>query len=223
MVLYDAHKATTDAALPTPDVVWQMLDADDEAYRHHEIGLFVSEFAGERFSFVCETHDNPDAVRFHIVEIIGSRRRSTGISDGTWAECRRVFAAFWEARCESIRVRRAQADYGRGLLSSAGALDAVSEDARLRSLAATSGLFTLRPPFATDVLAYTGTTRSTRVELALIRFDNGATVQSTLGDTVVNGLSPSFDLELGSNVISIVVTAQDGFTTGTYTISLTRN
>lgn len=99
---------------------------------------------------------------------------------------------------------------------------AASNNANLSALALGTG--TLSPSFSTGVLDYTASVSNTTTTI---------TVRPTLGDTTatvkVNGIavaSGSFcspiALAIGPNVIRAVTTAQDGVTTITYTITVTR-
>ncbi|MCC9065454.1 MBG domain-containing protein [Flavobacterium piscisymbiosum] len=98
----------------------------------------------------------------------------------------------------------------------------ISNIATLSDLSISSG--TLTPVFATATTAYTATVSNAVTSLTLtpITTDNNATV-TVNGVTVVSGsASGAIALVVGPNVITTIVTAQDGTTIETYTITVTR-
>jgi cyclophilin family peptidyl-prolyl cis-trans isomerase len=99
----------------------------------------------------------------------------------------------------------------------------LSNDATLRSLTVSAGL--LSPTLASSTTAYTlavaNTVTSTTVTPTVT--DAAATV-TVNGTAVASGAtSASIPLAVGANVITVDVTAQDGTTLQTYTITITRN
>ena len=97
-----------------------------------------------------------------------------------------------------------------------------STDASLSGLALSSG--TLSPTFASGTTSYTVSVANTVTALTLTPTVNtsGATVK-VAGTAVASGdASVSQALAVGTNAISIVVTAADGSTTETYTVTATR-
>ena len=103
----------------------------------------------------------------------------------------------------------------------------LSTNADLTSLAATIGELT--PIFASATTAYTATVSNatTSVTVTPTKSDANATIQARVNSgtytTVISGSSSSsLSLNVGSNIIDVKVTAQDGTTTKTYTITITR-
>jgi CSLREA domain-containing protein len=99
---------------------------------------------------------------------------------------------------------------------------ALSNNASLSSLTISSG--TLTPAFATATLAYTDavTNATTSVTVTPTVADATATVKVN-GTTVTSGTaSGAINLNVGANVVTVLVTAQDGTTTQTYTITVNR-
>ena len=81
---------------------------------------------------------------------------------------------------------------------------------------------TLRPAFATGTLSYTASVPDTTITITVTPTvtDAAATVAIN-GTTVASGdASGPIPLDLGENTITIVVTAQDGTTTSTYTVTV---
>lgn len=99
---------------------------------------------------------------------------------------------------------------------------ASSNNADLSGLSCTAGA--LSPVFATGTPGYTVSTPNgtTTTTVTAVLSDGSASVKVN-GVTVTSG-SPSgaIALNVGSNVITVVVTAQDGITTKTYTITVSR-
>ncbi|MBW8886837.1 MAG: cadherin-like beta sandwich domain-containing protein [Fibrobacteres bacterium] len=99
---------------------------------------------------------------------------------------------------------------------------AAGADADLSALALSAG--TLSPVFAPATIAYTATVSNATASLTVT-----PTVAGTGSTVKVNGTavasataSGAVNLIVGANAISVVVTAQDGTTTKTYTITVTR-
>ena len=92
----------------------------------------------------------------------------------------------------------------------------------LSNLVLSSG--TLAPTFATGTTAYTASVANSVASLTVTPTvtDSNATVKVN-GTTVTSGsASGSISLNVGSNTITVLVTAQDGTTTSTYSVTVTR-
>ncbi|MCX6874714.1 MAG: cadherin-like beta sandwich domain-containing protein [Verrucomicrobia bacterium] len=95
-----------------------------------------------------------------------------------------------------------------------------SSNAFLADLSLGSG--TLSPAFSSSTSAYTAVVATAVIIVKPTTAHPGATVKVN-GVTVTSGsFSSAIPLSLGSNVLSTVVTAQDGITTDTYTVTVTR-
>jgi alpha-tubulin suppressor-like RCC1 family protein len=80
----------------------------------------------------------------------------------------------------------------------------------------------LNPTFASNATSYSVSVTSPVITVKPTVVDASATVKVN-GISVTPGIdSPPLPLELGSNIITILVTARDGTTTATYTITVTR-
>jgi len=97
-----------------------------------------------------------------------------------------------------------------------------STDASLAGLTISSG--TLSPSFSSPTTAYTVSVGNTVTSLTITPAVNDATATVTVNGTAVTngGPSGSIALNVGGNTITTKVTAQDGVTTQTYTITVTR-
>ncbi|MEO6977152.1 MAG: cadherin-like beta sandwich domain-containing protein, partial [Mucilaginibacter sp.] len=97
-----------------------------------------------------------------------------------------------------------------------------SSDASLLHLALSSG--TLSPVFAPATTSYTASVSNATAFIAVTPTTGDATqIIKVNGTTVVSGsASAALPLVVGQNVITTVVTAPDGVTTKTYTITVTR-
>ncbi|OFW79260.1 MAG: hypothetical protein A2201_00395, partial [Alicyclobacillus sp. RIFOXYA1_FULL_53_8] len=96
-----------------------------------------------------------------------------------------------------------------------------STNANLSSLTLSSG--TLTPTFASGTFSYTANVSNSvsSVNVTPTVADATATVKVN-GTTTTSGGAASVPLSVGSNTIKVVVTAQDGTTTQTYTVTVTR-
>lgn len=108
--------------------------------------------------------------------------------------------------------------------SRAYSLAVTANDATLSNLSLSAGA-TLNPTFASATTSYTSTVgvATTAITVTPTVNQSGATV-TVNGNAVTSGnASGNIALNIGSNTITVVATAQDGITTKTYTINITRN
>ncbi|TMH66522.1 MAG: hypothetical protein E6H48_11055 [Betaproteobacteria bacterium] len=97
---------------------------------------------------------------------------------------------------------------------------ACSSNANLANLALSAG--TLSPTFASGTLSYSANVVSNNNTMTVTPTTANATATVRVNGVAVASGSPSgpITLSTGSNVITVVVTAQDGVTTKTYTINV---
>jgi gliding motility-associated-like protein len=102
------------------------------------------------------------------------------------------------------------------------AVTRLPEIATLSGLTISSG--TLSPAFAAATTSYTDNVANTVSSIAFRATTTDALATETINGTAVpeGTVSPYFPLNVGPNTITIIVTAQDGVTTETYTIAATR-
>jgi gliding motility-associated-like protein len=102
------------------------------------------------------------------------------------------------------------------------AVTRLPEVATLSKLTVSSG--TLTPVFATATTSYTDNVANTVSSIAFRATTTDALATETINGTAVpeGTVSPYFPLNVGSNTITVIVTAEDGVTTDTYTIAVTR-
>jgi len=101
---------------------------------------------------------------------------------------------------------------------------AASANANLTNLKINNGTIALTPAFNYNTLTYNAsvTTATTTIKVTPAAADANATIKIN-GTTVASGTASSaLPLNAGSNAITTVVTAQDGTTTKTYTITVIR-
>ena len=98
----------------------------------------------------------------------------------------------------------------------------ISTDANLSALTISSG--TLSPTFASATTSYTASVSNATSSITVTPTRNQANATITVNGTAVTSGSASgaISLNVGSNTITTVVTAQDGTTTKTYTTTVTR-
>lgn len=86
-----------------------------------------------------------------------------------------------------------------------------------------SGAVSLNPTFDAGTTSYTGSTSSSTVTVTPTRTEAHATI-TVNGTTVASGsASGSISLSTGANTITVVGTAEDGTTTTTYTLVITKS
>ncbi|MEJ6979118.1 MBG domain-containing protein [Pedobacter sp. P351] len=102
------------------------------------------------------------------------------------------------------------------------AIFTTSANANLSALALSAG--TLSTAFSSGILSYTASVANNVSSLTLTSTGEETHAIITINGTTVSSgsASGSISLSVGSNTLTTVVTAQDGTTTKTYTISLTR-
>jgi len=83
---------------------------------------------------------------------------------------------------------------------------------------------TISPTFATGTTSYTSTVSNATTSIKVEAFTNSSVATLTInGNAVASGAaSPALPLNVGNNTITTIVTAQDGVTKDTYTITVTR-
>ncbi|MCY9597385.1 hypothetical protein PC41400_08855 [Paenibacillus chitinolyticus] len=98
---------------------------------------------------------------------------------------------------------------------------AASTNANLNNLTLSAG--TLSPTFASGTTSYTAGVANnvTSVDVTSTLADGTATVKVN-GSTVTSGSPSPVSLNVGANTITVLVTAQDGTTQKTYTVTVTR-
>jgi uncharacterized repeat protein (TIGR01451 family) len=99
---------------------------------------------------------------------------------------------------------------------------APSGDAYLSALVSSAGAFT--PAFASGTLSYSQSVPNTTTSITLTPSVEDATATVTVNGTAVASGTPSGSIAVngGANTITTVVTAQDGVTTQTYTLTITQ-
>lgn len=105
-----------------------------------------------------------------------------------------------------------------------GVLDLIaSTSSTLSALTLSSG--TLAPAFASGTTAYSATVGNTTASITLSPTASDITSTIKVNGTIVasGGTSGPIALNVGSNTITITVTAQDGLTNTTYTLAVTRS
>ena len=98
----------------------------------------------------------------------------------------------------------------------------ISTDATLLALTLSAG--SLSPTFASGTTSYTASVANSVTSITVTPTRTQANATITVNGTSVNSGSASgaISLSVGSNAVNVVVTAQDGVTTSTYTINVTR-
>lgn len=97
---------------------------------------------------------------------------------------------------------------------------APSSDATLSSLSL--GAAVLSPEFASDTYDYAASTSNATNVINAVPNDSGAKISVMVNDKNVNNGS-SAEWTSGSNTVKVIVTAEDGATTKTYTIQVTKS
>ena len=229
---YAQHKTAVDAAMPTPAIAWQLLDHNPDEHRSTETARFMSMFDGMHYHYVASTYFADDVATFGINRVEArTRGRSLVVAaQASWGAATAAFETYWSAACDAVRSEIATRNYGMDVLSDAGAVSEISHNSRLSSLASpTVGqdeftLVTLAPEFDADTLVYTATAYNNQLQFNALPQDSGAAFRWVHGERVILGNSPSptFTLEVGENLIVLHVTAQDGYTTRAYRMTVTR-
>ena len=84
------------------------------------------------------------------------------------------------------------------------------------------GSLTLDPKFAEDTTTYTATTTNATNTITAVPADASAAIEVKVGDTVIdNGSAATW--ASGANTVDVKVTAADGTTIKTYTVTVTKN
>ena len=219
---YDTHKGLVDASNPTPGIVWHQLE-DQEGGGYHRVARFYSEFARTGYTYIAQARES-NGLHFEIAQVgPAGVHRLIGINGTEWGTVAAAFQTYWSEVCDQVRRAKAYGNHGRDILQDAGAVVLVSHDASLRGVTAQAGAQILLPRFTTDVLIYTGVTSQPRLVMEVIRGDGKATVRWAFNEERSGGLTATFDLELGDNVITATVTAHDQYTRRVYSFIITKS
>lgn len=99
----------------------------------------------------------------------------------------------------------------------------LSSDASLSALSLSSG--TLSPAFAAATLSYAATVANSvpSVTVTPVATNSGASIKVNSATVASGSASGAQSLNVGSNTLSVLVTAQDGATSKTYTVAVTRS
>ena len=110
-----------------------------------------------------------------------------------------------------------------GVLTVANSAPPVSSNAELSALSLSGA--SLSPSFAAGTISYTATVANSVTSLTVTpTVAQGNATVTVNGTAVASGAaSGSISLSVGSNVLTTVVTAQDGVTTKSYTVTVTRS
>ena len=106
--------------------------------------------------------------------------------------------------------------------SSTASTPVLSNDAKLLSLTLSSG--SLSPSFASSTLTYTASISNGTTNITLVPTVNHTGSTLTVNGTALNSgaTSAAISMSVGFNTVHVIVTAQDGTSTQTYTITVTR-
>jgi trimeric autotransporter adhesin len=97
---------------------------------------------------------------------------------------------------------------------------AASDDAQLRMLAISEG--TLTPAFDPEEDAYTASVANAVDEVVVSAVPKHPVAAVTIGNVYTPEFSRTVALEVGANEVPVVVVAEDGVSSETYTITITR-
>ena len=188
-------------------------------------GISQSKYINRYWSLTNSTLTSPSySAAFTYInpgDIAGSANTSSLIvgqnNSGTWSN-----PGVASSASPTVTTNSGQTTFGDFYLG-----EAISTNANLSALTISSG--TLSPSFASGTTAYTASVSNgtTSVTVTPTVSDANATIQARVNGgsyaSVTSGsASSSLSLNVGSNTIDVTVTAQDGSTTKTYTITVTR-
>ena len=229
---YEFHKNAVDASMLTPAIMWQLLDHTPDDHRETETVQFRSVFNEVSYHFVASTYIVDGVATFGINRVLtGTRGRALAVTpQSDWTTAVALFATYWADLCDAVRADIATRNYGQDVQTDVGAVMTISHDARLSSLSSpTEGQdeftpVTLIPDFNADILEYTATAYNNSIQFFANPQDSEATFRWVHGERVIVGNSPTptFTLTTGENIIYLHVTAQNGHTTRTYKLAITR-
>ena len=214
---YAEHKADADASLPSPPVVWAVLEVSESEYNHEHVAAASMLFNESVYDYVGRVEVINDVEQWG-VEIKGAG--SVVIGQASWPEARRVFAAWWEGSCDATRGRVASNAYGKDAVGN----DLEASRAKLTSLVISQGNLVLTPAWDPDIFEYTGT--STGSFQAMVERDAPRSVvrwripASTAFTT--EGTTQTVAVPDAGVVLAIIVTSENGEITRTYLLTVTR-
>ena len=238
---YEEHKTDVDAANPTPAINWYLYrddlshEYDDKAVARGEL-----EFGNQRTVYEVHVHGQREALAwyaFSVADPDGARRQRSE-NHPSWSALSTAFALSWENLCEYQRRQMATFAYVRDVLTDDSIGNApepevpvepevvMSPDALLTAVGTPAGTVALglAPAFSQQVNGfYAATWNAETLEIEVTRSHNRSIVNWVHGAHEVQGLTPTFTLAVGRNIILAKVSAEDGETQTIYAFIITRS
>ena len=216
-------KAAVDLELPTPVQVWVMLTHDEMLHHPHESAEFEVTFNGQSYRFYSGCERSGTDLIWHVSQDAGpntSRARQGLVSDAaTWVLAKAAFATKWEAICEAERDREAVRRYSADVIDEPER----AQDARISGIQIHTGAWTLDPVFNEQIYEYDATAFADSLVLQGTKKFAGQTIRVESGGIAQpDGLSVTVPGGDGRVTVTIMVTAEDGVTTATYTLKIHR-
>ena len=179
--------------------------------------------AGKRYAVVFVY--NKSAVEFQIKAVGSGSEDGASLAGWNISNVRRIRAATattWTQDSNSLLIRVNGS-------AASGDPPTLSTDATLSALSLGTGV-TLSPAFASGTVTYTASVANSVDEVTVTTTTNHASATVEILDTDDNELDDADDveddfqvaLEVGDTVIKVKVTAEDGTSTQTYTVTVTR-
>ena len=221
---YEQHKATVDAANPTPAVTWH-LHGEDLPHIHDDYAVADTCVMIDGVETEFELHYNGLGAigHFSVLKVTGEESvRVRQVARGsTWPECKTAFATWFEAVSEAWRASLATEAYARDILTDDGITYGVMKLTGLTANAAAIGNVPFTPPFDPDVLAYTASTTLPGLTITAVLPEDAAIEWVHGTNAAIATASASFTLTTGENVITVTVSRPE-YTPTTYTLTVTR-
>ena len=217
-------KATVDRELPTPLQVWVQLTHDEMRHHPHESSEFDATFNGKSYRFYSGSERDGAGLAWHVSQDDGpntSRARQGIVSDATtWVLAKVAFQTRWEAICEAERDREAVRRYSGDMIDEPER----AQDARISGVSVFSGTWTLDPAFDEDIYSYDVTTASDSLGILTAKKFAGQTVRIESGGIAQPDGLQGVPIPPGDGVVTVIimVTAEDGATMATYTLTIHR-
>ena len=219
---YAEYKSETDHNLPTPRVVWRITDAPGP-------GEFRTRFNDVTYVYRARPSRVGDDATWAVDAVEGEEivPRTITSNHATWPLCRTAFRTYWNTYCDHARIALATQEHAKYHLGTEGALSVVSDSSALQSLGIQQmggGMdpSNLSTQFVPDTLDYLFTVSRPSLRLQAFTENADQKVRWAIRNRVVNGLVATFAMNEGENLIRCRVTAQDGYSHRTYTITVTR-
>ena len=218
---YDQHKASIDAAYPTPPIEWARQD-NHITFAHHEVAAAELRFNEQDYHYLGSHYqeDGLEVWKIRRVLAAGGRGYAGGVQS-SWDDAKTAFVTYWETHCETQRAILAASAYGKDVVDDEPGDVPVVRLSFLHIGGTGQPTIPLNPGLSDERFEYAATTSLETVTMTAT-VPIGASVRWLFEHVITVGQTRTVDLLPGaSHLVNITVT-QSGHRSSNYALVITR-